>query len=128
MIGAGLLTLSPVVETARTQFTSVSGNARAHPGTSINHVIRKRRAKMKKVILCALVLAANGVLVNSVLSQEIVPRYLVTYVRFQNPGPIRAATAVTVTNQSNESCAVQVEWFRSAPLTSLCILEETIPS
>ena len=82
---------------------------------------------MKKVILCALVLAANGVLVNSVLSQEKVPRYLVTYVRSQNPGPIRAATAVTVTNQSSESCAVQVEWFTSLP-TSLCILEVTIPS
>src|SRR5689334_10066778 len=96
------------------------------------------RAKMKKVILCALVLAANGVLVNSVLSQEPVtlvshlPRYLVTYVRSQNAGPIRAATAVTVTNQSSESCSVQVEWFRSLPLQSgalsLCILEETIPS
>jgi len=87
---------------------------------------------MKKVILCALVLVANGVLVNSVLALEkVVPRYLVTYVRSQNPGPIRAATAVTVTNQSSESCAVQVEWFRSQPPqppTSLCILEVTIPS
>jgi hypothetical protein len=88
----------------------------------------KRRAKMKKVILCALVLAANGVLVNSVLSQEIVPRYLVTYVRSQIAGPIRAATAVTVTNQSSESCAVEVEWFRSNPATSLCKLNVTIAS
>jgi hypothetical protein len=72
---------------------------------------------MKKVILCAVVLAANGVLVNSVLAQEVVvPRYLVTYTRSQNAGPIRAATAVTVTNQSSESCAVQVEWFRGEDL------------
>jgi hypothetical protein len=72
---------------------------------------------MKRVILFALVLAVHGVLLNSVLAQEI-PRYLVTYVRSQNVGPIRSATAVTVTNQSSESCTVQVEWFQSAPATS----------
>jgi hypothetical protein len=80
---------------------------------------------MKKVILFALVLAVHGVLLNSVLAQEI-PRYLVTYVRSQNVGPIRSATAVTVTNQSSESCTVQVEWFQSAPATSQCILETVI--
>lgn len=82
---------------------------------------------MKKVILCALVLAVNGVLVNSVLAQErVVPRYLVTYTRSFAAGPIRAATAVTVTNQSSESCSVLVEWFRGAPATTspLCIQQE----
>jgi len=78
---------------------------------------------MKKVILFALVLAVHGVLLNSVLAQE-VPRYLVTYVRSQNVGPIWSATAVTVTNQSSkESCIVQVEWFQSDPVISQCILE-----
>src|ERR1700737_353061 len=112
MIGAGLLTLSPVVECARAQPSSYLAVRSSASGYFDSTMLFKRgRAKMKKVILCALVLAANGVLVNSVLSQEKVPRYLVTYVRSQNPGPIRAATAVTVTNQSSESCAVQVEWF-----------------
>ena len=78
---------------------------------------------MKKVIIVTLVLGVCGVLHNSVLAQE--ARYLVTYVRSQNAGPIRSATAVTVTNQSSQSCEVQVEWFQSAPVISQCILEST---
>src|SRR5437016_2030333 len=39
---------------------------------------KRRRSKMKKVILFALVLTVCGVLLNSALAQEI-PRYLVTY-------------------------------------------------
>ena len=67
---------------------------------------------MKKVMLVTLVLAFYGVLHNSVLAQ-VEPRYLVTYARSQNAGPIWSATAVTVTNQSSLVCRVQVEWFLS---------------
>ena len=73
---------------------------------------------MKKVILCALVLAVSGVLVNSVLAQK--PRYVVTYIRSQTGEGIQSATAVTVINQSdNSSCEVQVEWFTPSG-TSVC--------
>jgi hypothetical protein len=71
---------------------------------------------MKKVILCALVLAVNGVLVNSVLAQE-VPRYLVTYWRSLTNLNIRSGTVVTVVNQSlSATCNVQVEWVLSFPV------------
>jgi hypothetical protein len=66
---------------------------------------------MKKVILCALVLAVSGVLVNSALAQE-TPRYLVTYVISSTSGT-RSATVVTVVSQSSVSCDVQVEWFQA---------------
>jgi hypothetical protein len=84
---------------------------------------------MKKVILCALVLAVSGVLVNSVLAQQ-VPRYLVTYARSQNVGPIRSATVMTVTLQStsqstSQTCTVKVEWFLSNG-NSVCTLTEEI--
>lgn len=65
---------------------------------------------MKKVILFALVLAVHGVLLNSVLAQEI-PRYVVTYIRSQTGEGIRSATVVTVFNQSSNSCVVEVAWF-----------------
>jgi hypothetical protein len=78
---------------------------------------------MKKGILFALVLTVCGVLHNSVLAQQS-PRYLVTYARSQNVGPIRSATVVTVTNQStSELCRVQVEWFLSSG-DSVCTLTE----
>jgi hypothetical protein len=74
---------------------------------------RRRRAKMKKVILFALVLAVNGVLLSSVLAQE-TERYLVTYVSSSTLVTIRSATVVTVINQSSSrSCNVQVAWFVS---------------
>jgi hypothetical protein len=80
---------------------------------------------MKKVILCALVLAVHGVLLNSALAQQ-VPRYLVTYARSQNVGPIRSATVVTVTNNqptqsTSQLCTVKVEWFLSSG-DSVCTL------
>jgi hypothetical protein len=65
---------------------------------------------MKKVILCALVLAVSGVLVNSVLAQED-ERYVVTYVRSSTTTTLRSATVVTVVNQSSRACNVRVEWF-----------------
>jgi hypothetical protein len=83
---------------------------------------------MKKVILCALVLAVNGVLVNSVLAQE-VDRYLVTYVRSQSNTPIRSATAVTVVNQSSTTCRVRVEWFLdSNPTIPVCNRFRDVPA
>jgi len=90
---------------------------------------KRGRAKMKKVILCALVLAVNGVLVNSVLAQE-VDRYLVTYVRSQigaSDQPIRSATAVTVVNQSSITCLVRVEWFLDNGI-SVCNKSQNVPS
>ena len=71
---------------------------------------------MKKVILCALVLAVHGVLLNSVLAQE--DRYLVTYVRSSTLTATRSATVVTVINQSNSPCNVHVEWFVRSPMTN----------
>jgi hypothetical protein len=65
---------------------------------------------MKKVILCALVLAVHGVLLNSVLAQE-TPRYVVTYIKSQTGEEIRSATVVTVVNQSSTVCNVEVAWF-----------------
>jgi hypothetical protein len=73
---------------------------------------------MKKVILCAFVLAVHGVLLNSVLAQEM-QRYVVTYIRSQTGEGIRSATAVTVVNQSNSTCTVEVEWFTPSG-TSVC--------
>ena len=82
---------------------------------------------MKKVILFALVLGVCGVLHNSALAQQEVPRYLVTYVKSQGNQP-RSATAVTVINQSSEEiCNVQVEWFRTVPVKdSVCILRDEL--
>jgi len=73
---------------------------------------------MKKVILCALVLAVCEVLLNSVLAQENpnefegVPRYVVTYISSQTGKGIRSATVVTVINQSQSDCGVQVAWYQ----------------
>ena len=69
---------------------------------------------MKKVILVVFVLAICGVLHNSALTQQLDSRYLVTYWRSLTGNQIRAVTAVTVVNQSDSVCNVQVEWFRSA--------------
>ena len=67
---------------------------------------------MKKVILCALILAVHGVLLNSVLAQDqLKQRYVVTYTRSQTGEEIRSATAVTVVNQSSAGCIVEVAWF-----------------
>lgn len=91
---------------------------------------KRGRAKMKKVILCALVLAVNGVLVNSVLAQE-VPRYLVPFVKSSPQSSqltgVRSGTMVTVVNQSSVSCDVEVQWFPSMQSTALCTNTETIP-
>jgi hypothetical protein len=69
---------------------------------------------MKKFFLFALVLAVCGVLHNSVLAQDLDPRYRVTYWRSRTVNDIPAATMVTVVNQSNELCRVQVEWLGSS--------------
>src|SRR5438105_3545271 len=83
---------------------------------------KRRRSKMKKVILFALVLAVCGLLHNSVLAQE--ERYLVTYVRSSTLTANRSATAVTVINQSSRSCNVQVAWFDAfSPSIPLCMDE-----
>jgi hypothetical protein len=75
---------------------------------------------MKKVMLVIFVFVVGGVLVNSVLAQE-VNRYLVTYVRSQSDTPIRSATVVTVVNQSSRDCEVRVKWFLdNAPKDSVC--------
>jgi hypothetical protein len=75
---------------------------------------------MKKIILFALVFVVHGVLLNSVLAQE-VNRYLVTYVRSQIDTSIRSATVVTVVNQSSRACNVRVEWFLdNDPGNSVC--------
>ena len=68
---------------------------------------------MKKVMLVTVVLAFCGALHNSVLAQE-KDRYLVTYWRSVVGNQIRSATVVTVVNQSDRVCNVQVEWFPSA--------------
>jgi hypothetical protein len=74
---------------------------------------------MKKVMLVTLVLAVCGVLHNSVLAQE--ARYLVTYVSSSTHTAIRSATVVTVVNQSDRACGVEVEWFVSPnPATPVC--------
>ena len=41
-----------------------------------------------------------------------VPRYLVTYMNSQTAGPIRSATVVTVTNQSDKVNRVVVSYFK----------------
>jgi hypothetical protein len=89
---------------------------------------KRRRAKMKKVILFALVLAVNGVLVNSVLAQDQIDRYLVTYVQSigGNTIGIRSLTAVTVVNQSSLSCPVQVTFFRPNGINRPCTLIATL--
>jgi hypothetical protein len=109
-------------------------------------MLSKRRSKMKKVILFALVLAVSGVLLNSVLAQEYpypdessdtdvaiapeyyegVPRYLVTYARSQTGGGIRSATVVTVTNPSSAACSVQVEFFTDAQTIPVCTINQTV--
>jgi predicted outer membrane repeat protein len=69
---------------------------------------------MNKVALFTLVLAACGMLDNTVLAQE-QPRYRVTFIKNQTAGAgaaILSATVVTVVNQSSTSCGVRVEWFR----------------
>jgi hypothetical protein len=84
---------------------------------------------MKNVILFALALAVCGVLHNSVLAQED-PRYVVTFIKSNNPNnaPIRSATVVTVVNQSKDhACNVQVEWFGDlSPSTPACTLTATL--
>jgi hypothetical protein len=69
---------------------------------------------MKKVILFVLVLAVCAVLHNSALAQDLDPRYRVTYWRSRTGGDVRAVTMVTVVNQSDEQCRVQVEWLDSS--------------
>ena len=69
---------------------------------------------MKKVFLFALGIAVCGVLYNSVLAQDVQGRYRVTYWRSRTGGDVRAATVVTVVNQSNEVCNAQVEWLGSS--------------
>jgi len=69
---------------------------------------------MTKVVLLALVLAVFGMLHNSVLAQEEIPRYRVTYVKSQTTGAAsetRSATVITVVNQHSSSCTARVEWF-----------------
>jgi len=80
---------------------------------------KRRWSKMKKVILFALVLAVHGVLLNSVLAQQPAQRYVVTYISSQTGKGIRSATAVTVLNQSRDTCEVQVAWFLSSGLTTI---------
>jgi hypothetical protein len=89
---------------------------------------KRGRAKMKKVILCAIVLAVHGVLLNSVLAQDQVDRYLVTYVQSigGDTKGIRSLTAVTVVNQSSLSCPVQVTFFRPDGITRPCTLIATL--
>jgi hypothetical protein len=41
-----------------------------------------------------------------------VPRYLVTYMNSQTGGPIRSATVVSVTNQSDKTNLVSVSYFK----------------
>lgn len=41
-----------------------------------------------------------------------VPRYLVTYMNSQTGGPIRSATVVSVTNQSDKANLVSVSYFK----------------
>ena len=68
---------------------------------------------MRHAILFAVGLAVCGMIDNSVLAQEETPRYLVPYWRSVVGNEIRAVTALTVVNQSDRVCNVQVEWFRS---------------
>src|SRR5262245_2122731 len=70
---------------------------------------------MKKVILCAIILAVHGVLLNSVLAQDMERRYLVTYWSYRTNGNTQSATVVTVVNQtqSGRTCNVHVGWFSS---------------
>ena len=80
---------------------------------------------MKKVILFALVLAVHGVLLNSALAQD-TQRYVVTYIRSQTGKGIRSATAVTVLNQSRDTCEVQVAWFLSSGFTPIGISSASV--
>lgn len=53
-------------------------------------------------------------------SEPVVKRYLVTYLKSRTDAP-RSATVVTVTNQSNKSCRVKIDWFQGfIPDTSAC--------
>lgn len=92
--------------------------------------------KMKAIRLFAFILAVCGAGLSTALAQElndnddggggglagvaaasardaaepVVQRYLVTYVKSRTDVP-RSASVVTVTNQSNVSCEVKVDWF-----------------
>ncbi|MGH9904162.1 MAG: hypothetical protein ACRD8U_01105 [Pyrinomonadaceae bacterium] len=56
--------------------------------------------------------ATGGVAAASTLHslEPVVERYLVTYLKSRTDA-LRSATVVTVTNQSNKSCDVKIDWF-----------------
>jgi hypothetical protein len=48
------------------------------------------------------------------------PRYLVTFIKSRTTDPIRTATVVSVTNQTNYTCHVSINWFRGFDPNPVC--------
>jgi len=65
---------------------------------------------------------AAGVAAESALrfTEPVVHRYLVTYLKSRTDAP-RSASVVSITNQSNRSCDVKIDWFTGfTPDTPAC--------
>jgi hypothetical protein len=62
------------------------------------------------------------------VTEPVAQRYLVTYLKSRTDTP-RSATVVTVTNQSNKSCDVKIDWFEGfVPGTPVCTTTAVVDS
>ena len=50
----------------------------------------------------------------------LVARYLVTFIKSRTTDTIRTATAVSVTNQTGQTCQVAIDWFQGFNPTPVC--------
>jgi hypothetical protein len=65
----------------------------------------------------------------AVVNPNVVPRYLVTYMKSNTSGRIRSATVVSVTNQSNNTNRVFVSYFKGLTdnTSPVCVCAYSIP-
>lgn len=83
---------------------------------------------MKKLLYASVLsLAAVAGAHSPSFAQSIEGRYRVTYYRSNTTLPIRSASVVSVTNQSNVTCSVAVTWKNQAG-TNICALNIAVPA